>query len=100
MENAKDFTTEEKGRMIDDQETEKVSGGAKRVSPRLESYYAVLDSLNGKTCKFCKKKFVKEAVIANYAGYESKVLRKFESFDSKAVPCLYCDYWRNVEDFE
>ena len=91
---------DENNRIVDDQETEKVSGGAKRVSPRLESYYAVLDSLNGKTCKFCKKEFDKGAVIADYAGYESKVLRTFEGFGSKAVPCLYCNYWRNVEDFE
>ena len=91
---------EDNNKIIDDQETEKVTGGAQRVNPRLAKYYEVLDSLNGKTCKFCKKKFFKNAVIAEYAGYESKVLRRFEGFDSKAVPCLYCDYWRNISDFE
>lgn len=100
MEEDKNIKMVEGSKMIEDLETEKISGGGKSPNPRLASYYAVLDELNGKTCKFCKKKFVKQAILAEYAGYESKVLRKFEAFGSKAVPCLYCDYWRNVTDFE
>ena len=90
---------DENKKIIDDLEAEKVSGGAQTGNLKAE-YYAVLDSLNGKTCKFCKKKFVKQAVIYEYQYYESNVLKRFEGFGRKAVPCLYCDYWRNIEDFE
>ena len=95
-----EYEMDENKKIIDDQETEKVTGGAQKENPRLTAYYAVLDSLNGKTCKFCKKKYVKQAVIAEYRGYEYNVLKRFEGFGGKAVPCLYCDYWRNIEDFE
>ena len=54
MEEDKNITMNEGSKMIEDLETEKISGG-KSPNPRLASYYAVLDELNGKTCKFCKK---------------------------------------------
>ena len=84
---------------IDDQQTEEVSGG-NNANGRYAELYAVMDELNGKTCKFCKKKFYKQAVLANYELYKSKMLRQFNNFGGKAVPCLYCDYWRNITDFE
>ncbi|MCR5096762.1 MAG: hypothetical protein K6A70_08500 [Erysipelotrichaceae bacterium] len=50
MEEDKNITMNEGSKMIEDLETEKISGGGKSPNPRLASYYAVLDEFNGKTC--------------------------------------------------
>ena len=91
---------DKESRIIKDLEAEEVSGGAGSEAERLAKCYEVFGSLNGKTCKFCKKKFWKLEVISNYHDYSSGMLKRFESFNGKAVPCLYCDYWRKIEDFE
>ena len=86
---------------IVDLNTDDVSGGAlTAANAKLADFFIVMESLDGKTCKFCKKKFNKEAVWASYSLYKSRVLRQFESFGCAAVPCLYCDYWRKTTDFE
>ncbi len=88
-------------RKIEELELDEVSGGVLAAAgATMNDMLAVMDSLNGKTCKFCKKTFDRNEVWARYSPYQNRVVRQFEKFGCAAVPCLYCDYWRHTTDFE
>ena len=89
----------EKEYLIKDEELKEVSGG-NALSPTNEetaAFEAALNKVNGKTCKFCKKVFSKDAVMAYYQNRKFTLYKYAIKYEFKAVPCISCGYWRFVD---
>ena len=89
---------------ISDDKLAEVNGGSwMPKNEEIAACKAALDKVNGKTCKYCKQVYNKDAVLAKYhASWDTIGLyNNFIILGSKAVPCITCGYWRFIDsDFE